>query len=146
MEATTPKGTSAKGKRGLRRKLILSMLLVGTLPLIIGLVMAFIQGSKEIREVNGESFEAIAIETAKNLDLVISDEIARTSQITTDIEVISELEKRRDDLADFNDQGLQALLDEENQKWRDDDQQFVESITQGPLVELLRRYFGGNRC
>ncbi len=143
MEATTPKGTSTKGKRGLRRKLILSMLLVGTLPLIIGLVMAFIQGSKEIREVNGESFEAIAIETAKTLDLVISDEIARTSRITTDIEVISELEKRRDDLAEFNEQGLQSLIDEESQKWTEHDQQFVDSITQGPLVELLQRYFGG---
>ena len=144
MEATTPKGTSAKGKRGLRRKLILSMLLVGTLPLIIGLVMAFIQGSKEIREVNGESFEAIAIETAKTLDLVISDEIARTSRITTDIEVISELEKRRDDLAELSEQALQGLINEENRKWTEHDPKFVESITQGPLVELLRRYFGGN--
>ena len=143
MDATTSKGTSPKGKRGLRRKLILSMLLVGTLPLIIGLVMAFLQGTKEIREVNGESFEALATETAKTLDLVINEEIAMTSRITTDVEVISELEKRRDDLAEYDEQGLQALLDQENQKWSENDPKLTESITQGKLVQLLRRYYGG---
>jgi hypothetical protein len=143
MDDPTPKDNPPKGKRGLRRKLILSMLLVGTLPLIIGLVMAFLQGTKEIRKVNGESFEALAIETAKTLDLVINDEIATTSQITTDVDVISELEKRRDQLAEYNEQALQALLNQENEKWIENDPQFTESITQGKLEHILRRYFGG---
>ena len=143
MDDTNRKAPPPKGKRGLRRKLIVSMLLVGTLPLFIGLIMAFIQGSKEIREVNGESFEALAIETAKTLDLVINEEIAMTSQITTDVEVISELENRRDHLAEYGEEGLQGLLDEENQKWTENDSKLRESITQGKLVQLLRRYYGG---
>ena len=143
MEPTTSKGNPPKGKRGLRKKLILSMLLVGTLPLVIGLVMAFLQGTKEIREVNGESFEALATETARKLDLVISDEIASTSHITTNVDVISELEKRRDQLSHYSDEDLEALITEENQKWTEHDPKFRESITKGPLVHLLRQYYGG---
>jgi hypothetical protein len=36
------------------------MLLVGVVPLLVGLGMAFWQGSKEIHEVSGESFKALA--------------------------------------------------------------------------------------
>ena len=49
---------------GLQPKLILSMLLVGVVPLMVGLGLAFWQGSREIQVVNGESFKAIAEETA----------------------------------------------------------------------------------
>jgi len=143
MDSTTRQGNPPKGKRGLKRKLILSMLLVGMLPLFIGLGMAFHQGTKEIRKVSGASFEALGIEIARKLDLVINDEIAQTSQITTDVDVISELEKRRDQLAEYNEQALQALLDQEKRKWTENDPQFTESITQGNLVHILHRYFGG---
>ncbi|HNG54445.1 MAG TPA: hypothetical protein PLR85_13750, partial [Nitrospira sp.] len=47
---------------GLKRKLIVSMLLVGVVPLLLGLSMAFLQGSKEIQVVSGESFQALATE------------------------------------------------------------------------------------
>lgn len=100
MDSTHLHETAPKVKRGLKRKLILSMLLVGALPLTIGLVMAFLQGQKEIREVSGTSFEALATETARKIDLILSEEIAQTSQIATDVNLIRELENRRDELAE----------------------------------------------
>ncbi len=72
------------GRWGLKAKLVLSMLLVGVVPLLVGLVMAFWQGSQQIREVSGESFKALATETARKLDLVVGEEMARTSRIATD--------------------------------------------------------------
>ena len=98
--------TTTKSKKGLRRKLIVSMLLVGALPLAIGLIMAFFQGTKEIREVSGTSFEALATETARKIDLILNDELAHTSQITTDVNIIHALEIRRDQLADYRDEAL----------------------------------------
>jgi two-component system, NtrC family, sensor kinase len=50
---------------GLQLKLILSMLLVGIVPLMVGLGLAFWQGSREIQVVNGENFKALAEETAR---------------------------------------------------------------------------------
>ena len=143
MNAKPNQAQQPKGKRGLKRKLILSMLLVGTLPLVIGLVMAYLQGTKEIREVSGESFEALATETARKLDLVISEEMARTSHITTNVAVISELERRRDELAPYGEDELKALIDQQKQLWKEEDSKFRESITQGPLVLILRQYYGG---
>jgi hypothetical protein len=64
MEATTTITPSAqepvKSKKGLTQKLVVSMLLVGALPLLIGLLLAFYQGTQSIQEVNGASFQALA--------------------------------------------------------------------------------------
>ena len=132
-----------KVKRGLKRKLILSMLLVGALPLTIGLVMAFLQGTKEIREVSGTSFKALATQTARKIDLILSDELAHTSQITTDIDIIHALEARRDQLAEYNDEALLALIAKETQAWEEKNPEFIQHLTQNDLVTVLRRYYGG---
>ena len=143
MASTSQQSHTPKIKRGLKRKLILSMLLVGALPLLIGLSMAFLQGTKEIREVSGESFEALATEISKEVDLVLSDEIAQTLQITTDVEIIGTLENRRDQLANYDEDALQTLITQETQAWTDNTSELVEKITQGKLVNILRRYYGG---
>ena len=130
-------------KKGLKRKLILSMLLVGALPLIIGLSMAFLQGTKEIREVSGESFEALATEISRKVDLVLSEEIAHTLQITTDVDIIRTLEDHRDKLVTYDKEALDALIAQETQEWSENAPEFVEQITQGELVSILRRYYGG---
>ena len=143
MDSTSQQTHPPKVKRGLKRKLILSMLLVGALPLLIGLSMAFLQGTKEIREVSGESFEALATEIGRKVDFVVSDEIARTSQITTDVEIIRTLEKRRDQLSNYDKDALQTLIAKETQAWTDNTPGLVEEITQGKLVNILRQYYGG---
>ena len=143
MVSTSQQTQPAKVKRGLKRKLILSMLLVGALPLLIGLSMAFLQGTKEIREVSGESFEALATEIGRKVDFVVSDEIGRTSQITTDVEIIRTLEDRRDQLANITEESLHALIDQETQAWTSNEAELVKGITQGNLVNILRRYYGG---
>ena len=81
---------------GLQPKLILSMLLVGMVPLIVGLGLAFWQGSREIQVVSGESFKALAEETARKVDLLMSDEVSRSARIVADPSIIMELEQRRE--------------------------------------------------
>ena len=143
MDSTSQQTPSPTVKRGLKRKLILSMLLVGALPLLIGLSMAFLQGTKEIREVSGESFEALATEIGRKVDLVVSDEIAHTSQITTDVDIIRTLEHRRDQLSNTDPEALKALLAKETEAWKAKSPALVDKITQGKLVNILRLYYGG---
>ncbi len=83
-------------KGGFTKKLILSMLLVGLLPLIIGLSLAFYLGMQEIREVSGVNFQALAVETARRVDLVIADQQSNNQGITKFPEIIQELEQLRD--------------------------------------------------
>jgi two-component system, NtrC family, sensor kinase len=124
---------------GLKRKLIVSMLLVGVLPLLLGLSMAFFQGSKEIREVSGESFKALATEAARKLDLLVAEEVGRTSRIASDQFVIKELEKRRDAL-----QGGKPVQEQLKAKWEGRDPAAVRTITDSRLARLLREYYAGS--
>ncbi|MGH7166849.1 MAG: ATP-binding protein [Nitrospiraceae bacterium] len=133
-----------RARWGLKGKLILAMLLVGVVPLLIGLVMAFLQGSQEIREVNGASFEALATETARKLDLVLSDEIARTSRIANDPFIVRALEERRDRLQVLSEPARQTLTKRSAAQWEARDPAFIKAVTEGRLATLLRQYYTGS--
>lgn len=126
---------------GLKTKIILSMLLVGLIPLVVGLGMAFWQGSQEIREVNGESFEALATEAARKLDLLLAEDIAHTARMANDPTIIRELERRRDALRDSNKPTL--IPTDLERRWTLRDPSAVKTIIGNPLSTLLTEYFTG---
>jgi signal transduction histidine kinase len=121
------------------------MLLVGVVPLLVGLGMAFWQGSKEIHEVSGESFKALATEAARKLDLLMAEEIARTSRIANDPAVVKELERRRDAYHNQSSETSSAFLDDRQKKWEAKDPATVKTITENPIAGLLREYYSGSR-
>lgn len=134
---SSPRGT----RWGLKTKIILSMLLVGVIPLVVGLGMAFWQGSQEIREISGESFEALATEAARKLDLLVAEEIAHTAHIANDPTIIRELERRRDARGDAKN-STTALSDLEK-RWMARDPTAIKSITENRLSVLLHEYYAG---
>lgn len=132
---------TSPGKRwGLKTKLILSMLFVGVVPLVVGLGMAFWQGSQEIRDVSGESFKALATEAARKLDLLVGEEVASTSRIANDPMLIRELERRRD--ADQPTEQAPAGADLER-RWEARNPAALKAMTEHPLSALLREYYTG---
>ena len=138
-----PPAPATRGWR-LRTKLIVSMLLVGVVPLLVGLGMAFWQGSKEIYEVSGESFKALATEAARKLDILVGEEIARTSRIAADPTIVRELERRRD-LA-LAAQGKRSPgLEDLQAKWEAKDPTAIKALIDNPLAALLREYHSGSR-
>ena len=128
---------------GLQHKLILSMLLVGVVPLMVGLGLAFWQGSREIQTVNGESFKALAEESARKIDLLVSDEVARTSRIAADPLIIRELEQRRDALMDMTDDERRRTVEKRKEGWEAKDPVAVQAITGSTMAGLLQEYFSG---
>lgn len=135
---STPSPPSSVGARwGLKTKIIVSMLLVGLLPLIVGLGMAFWQGSQEIREVSGESFKALATEAARKLDLLVVEEIAHTARIANDPTIIRELERRRDA------QSTSRAGTDLERRWMNRDTTALKSITDNPFSALIHEYFSG---
>ena len=128
---------------GLQLKLILSMLLVGVVPLMVGLGLAFWQGSREIQVVSGESFKALAEETARKIDLLMSDEVARTSRIAADPSVILDLEHRRDALLDMTETERRRTADRFKAGWEAKDPAAVQAITENKLAGLIQEYLSG---
>ncbi|MFO0731260.1 MAG: HAMP domain-containing protein [Nitrospiraceae bacterium] len=138
---------SALGKAlgwGLKRKLIVSMLLVGVVPLLLGLGLAFLQGSKEIHEVSGESFMALATEAARKLDLLVAEEVSRTSRIAINPIIIRELEKRRDHLQTGEPAALKKSLEDERTRWDNGDPAGTKAITGNSVALLLREHYAGS--
>ncbi|WP_455245639.1 ATP-binding protein [Petrachloros mirabilis] len=142
---THPKTQSPASTRGwrLRTKLIVSMLLVGVVPLLVGLGMAFWQGSKEIREVSGESFKALATEAARKLDILVAEEIARTSRIATDQVIVRELERRRDALQETTPTSGTSGSKDIQKQWEAQNPATVKSLTENPIAVLLQQYYAG---
>jgi len=140
MSVTLP-GSPPDTGWGLKTKLIASMLFVGFVPLVVGLGMAFWQGSREIRDVSGESFEALATEAARKLDLLVAEEIAHTARIANDPTIIRELERRRDAPRDRpnTDQPVTDL----ERGWMARDPSAVASIMESSLSSLLREHYSG---
>ena len=134
----TPKAPAPGSRWGLKAKVILSMLLVGIIPLVVGLGMAFWQGSQEIRDVSGESFKALATEAARKLDLLLAEEIAHTARIAHDPTIIRALEQRRDTQGNSKN----PLTDLER-RWVARDTAAIKSMTDNPLSTLLHEYFTG---
>jgi len=56
---------------GLKGKLILAMLAIGTIPMVFGLSTTYFKGKNQLREIIGESFSALALNSASKLDAEI---------------------------------------------------------------------------
>ena len=128
---------------GLKRKLIVSMLLVGIVPLLLGLGMAFLQGSKEIQVVSGESFQALATEAARKLDLLVAEEVARTSRIAAHPDIIRQLEHHRDILQTADKTRSSAAITQQRTQWAARDPIAIKAITENRTAILLRSFYAG---
>lgn len=74
-------------KSSLTRKLTLYPLLVGGLPLIIGLVVIYLTAFTSQRTLVGSNFESLAGETAKEVDLIIEKELKAIRTMASDPEI-----------------------------------------------------------
>lgn len=63
-------------RAGLKNKLIWTMLGVGALPLMLAMILSYLQGTKSLQGVIGASFKALAYETSTKIDLLIDGEIS----------------------------------------------------------------------
>lgn len=69
--------------KGLKSKLILIMLGVGTLPLLLAMGISYLQGTKSLQNVIGANFQALATETATKIDFVLKEEIKKNIRLAS---------------------------------------------------------------
>jgi two-component system NtrC family sensor kinase len=143
---TNPSGSFSNALGwGLKRKLIVSMLMVGVVPLLLGLSLAFLQGSKEIQVVSGESFQALATEAARKLDLLVAEEVARTSRIAVHPDIVRALEHRRDALHTSDQNAALPTLVQQRARWAAKDPAAVKAITGNSTALLLQSFYAGSQ-
>jgi signal transduction histidine kinase len=124
---------------GLRGKLITAMLLVGAVPLIIGMGMALLQGTRELHEMAGTNFRSLAAEAARTMDLVLSDELTRMARMTTSPLVVDALTKRQRQILENEEQGVNASDQETQERWSAGDPAVVNAVTTGSVADFLKQ-------
>ncbi|MEW6683160.1 MAG: ATP-binding protein [Nitrospirota bacterium] len=116
---------------GLKGRLVLLTLVVGTVPLLLAIGMAYVQGTRELQTVIGASFAGLATESARKLDLVFADEVTLITRIARDPALVEFLTDRA--AAPFS-------LADPGRRWQARDDRLVREITEGPLAGRLKWY------
>lgn len=124
---------------GLKHKIILAILGVGALPLVLGMVLAYSQGTTELERVIGGNFRALAGETARSIDLILSGEIARRIRIATNDDVAAALAARNRRYQRLSPSEVTNLLAREALHWKSGDLLAPEPRTAAAL-EVLKRF------
>src|SRR3989337_1144654 len=68
-------------KKGIRRKVVVSILVVGILPLLFGLYLTYLDGTTTRRNSIGASFQEMAKETANKIDMIIKKEVVDAQRL-----------------------------------------------------------------
>ena len=60
--------------RTIRGRIVLAIVLVGGVPLLVGLVLAYMSGMRSLRDVIGGNFQTIAAQAADRVTMLIEAE------------------------------------------------------------------------
>ena len=59
----------------IRGRIVLAIVLVGCIPLLIGLVLAYVSGMRSLRDVIGGNLQAVAIQAADRVTMLVQSEV-----------------------------------------------------------------------
>jgi len=103
--------------KGLKSKLILIMLGVGTLPLLLAMVISYIQGTKSLQNVIGASFQALATETAAKIDFIMLEEIKKNLRLSNHPTLVLTVRERFRVTSKMDDAELARQFSNQAKEW-----------------------------
>ncbi len=83
-------------KRGIQKRIITSMLVIGIVPLVAGLYLTYLDGTYVLRKSIGGNFQEMAKETANKIDMVIRKEIVDAQRLSISTEIKDAIRKSGD--------------------------------------------------
>lgn len=86
-------------KLGIQKKVVISIVIVGMLPLLVGLYLTYLDGKTTRRNSIGASFQELAKETADKIDMVIGREVIDTQRLALSPNIRAAIKKRGSDPA-----------------------------------------------
>lgn len=133
----------APSRFGLRGKLITAMVIVGGIPLVLAMAMALLQGTRELHDMAGQNFASLAAESARTLDLVVSQEATRTARLARSPELLHALEELISRRTNHAGRDGAAGEDLAAQRWNAGEASMIRMITENPLAHLLKEQASG---
>ena len=109
----------AERKTGLRKKLVWATLLVGILPVILGLVQTYLKGTTELRKALGSNFAGLAREASNKAALVIGHEIEEMVAMAASAEVLDAVLNANRSYRGLQESGVAQRLGQSSRPWED---------------------------
>ncbi len=129
-EVSTP-ATGKPLRSGLKRKLILIIIGVGTIPLVLAMVISYVQGNKSLTQVIGSSFQALAYETSTKIDLLIAGELQNLRRLARHPTLILSVKGQNRSLQDLSPKEVTEYIKEQTVLWEDPSQKMRSLINNG---------------
>ncbi len=126
-------------RRGLKTKLILIMLVVGSLPLLLAIIISYFQGNKSLQHAIGASFQALAHETSKRLDLLLEEEISRNIHLAFHPAFILTTKTSSENMGNLEDKSVKLKLMKEARLWDEQDSEII-SLTHNAGSRILKSF------
>ena len=61
--------------RTIRGRIVWAIVLVGCIPLVIGLILAYVSGMRSLRDVIGGNLQAVAVQAADRVTMLVQSEV-----------------------------------------------------------------------
>jgi diguanylate cyclase (GGDEF)-like protein len=127
-------------KKGLRIKIVIALLIVGLVPVVVGLVIAYWNGTYRLRESMGHNFQGLAREASRKTDLVIEREIEGKKHLSIAREIKQAIKKSDKSYQTLSNQGINEILTELKNRWEGEGRTFKENILLNDASIYLRNY------
>ncbi|HLG43624.1 MAG TPA: ATP-binding protein [Nitrospirales bacterium] len=131
----------SRPRRGLQKKFVASLLIVGFLPGIVALFATYLYSTQALKGAIGDSFQQIAASTADRIEVMVDDEIDGARHIAaTPLAVRASVEASNHSYPAGDAQAVRPLLRERSSRWErfrsGADRALPEFINRGTLSYL----------
>lgn len=127
-------------KKGLRTKIVLALLVVGFVPVIVGLVITYWNGTFRLRELMGHNFQGLAREASRKTDLVLDREIESKKHLAITTDIKRAIKESNQIYSGLSEQEIKERLAQMNHRWEGEDHAFKEGILLKESSVFLRNY------
>ncbi len=131
-----------KRKTGLRKKIILSIFFIAIIPGLAGLLITYYQGKRGLRESIGSSFQEIARETAKKVDIVLENEVDEAKHLSISYEIKDVLSRANQRYNGKKHETIKKELMETDNRWNSSSavDPFDLKIIENSASSFLKRF------
>src|SRR4030065_1225216 len=88
----TKKETKRPKRKGLRKKIIITILVIGVFPLVFGIYLSYLEAIDALTKSIGTNFAAMAKETANKLGIILEEELSEATAISLMPDIIEVIE------------------------------------------------------
>jgi len=127
----------------LKKKLIRMMILVGVLPLLISMLIAYIQGHNSLQEVIGSSFQALAYESANKTRLLVNNEISRSTNLSRHPTLVLTTQNHSHNYKNFTQEEIASRNDLNVKMWNEKSQE-MDHLINNSVGRILTSFLKNN--